>query len=152
MIKEDMLLDVDPKSSEQSVEPGATDPLADTSGLLSQEVPSGVDRRNFLMRSAVGGAAAVMTGRSVSRTGENSEGPRNAAAADGAFDRDTATYRKRAAAASFQRPERRQKGPGARADDRGRVLQGRAGPIKLAHDRSNAHHLRLLPASRQTPG
>ena len=42
------------------------DPLADTSGLISQEIPPGVDRRNFLIRSAVGGAAAVMTGRSVS--------------------------------------------------------------------------------------
>ncbi len=42
------------------------DPLADTSPLISQEVPPGVDRRNFLIRSAVGGAAAVMTGRLVS--------------------------------------------------------------------------------------
>src|SRR4030095_1683501 len=42
------------------------DPLADTSQLISKEVPPGVDRRNFLMRSAVGGAAAVMMGRSVS--------------------------------------------------------------------------------------
>jgi len=42
------------------------DPLGDTSRLLSQEVPPGVDRRNFLIRSAVGGAAAVMMGRSVS--------------------------------------------------------------------------------------
>ena len=42
------------------------DPLADTSRLISQEVPPGVDRRNFLIRSAVGGAAAVMTGRYVS--------------------------------------------------------------------------------------
>src|SRR4030095_14737082 len=41
-------------------------PLADTSQLISKEVPPGVDRRNFLMRSAVGGAAAVMMGRSVS--------------------------------------------------------------------------------------
>src|SRR6186713_3307350 len=42
------------------------DPLADTSPLLSPEVPAGVDRRNFLIRSAVGGAAAVMTGRLIS--------------------------------------------------------------------------------------
>jgi L-serine dehydratase len=42
------------------------DPLADTSSLISQEVPHGVDRRDFLIRSAVGGAAAVMMGRSVS--------------------------------------------------------------------------------------
>jgi L-serine dehydratase len=43
-----------------------TDPLADIGGLISPKVPHGVDRRGFLMRSAVGGAAAVMTGCSVS--------------------------------------------------------------------------------------
>ena len=42
------------------------DPLADTSRLVSPEIPPGVDRRSFLMRTAVGGAAAVMTGRVVS--------------------------------------------------------------------------------------
>ena len=42
------------------------DPLADTSRLISQEIPPGVDRRQFLIRSAVGSAAAVMTGRAVS--------------------------------------------------------------------------------------
>ena len=42
------------------------DPLADTSRLISQEVPPGVDRRDFLIRSAVGGAAAVMMGTTVS--------------------------------------------------------------------------------------
>jgi L-serine dehydratase len=36
--------------------------LADTRGLIAQEVPDGVDRRSFLMRTAVGGAAAVLTG------------------------------------------------------------------------------------------
>src|SRR3954447_26311513 len=42
------------------------DPLADTLRLTSADSPHGVDRRSFLMRSAVGGAAAVMTGCSVS--------------------------------------------------------------------------------------
>ena len=42
------------------------DPLADTSQLVTQQTPPGVDRRHFLIRSAVGGAAAVMTGRSLS--------------------------------------------------------------------------------------
>jgi L-serine dehydratase len=42
------------------------DPLADITSLLSHEVPQGVDRRGFLMRTAVGGAAAVMTGCSPS--------------------------------------------------------------------------------------
>ena len=42
------------------------DPLASTDQLTSQEIPRGVDRRNFLIRSAVGGAAAVMMGHSIS--------------------------------------------------------------------------------------
>src|SRR5215510_14900674 len=42
------------------------DPLVDTRELLAQEIPHGVDRRSFLMRTAVGGAAAVMTGCSPS--------------------------------------------------------------------------------------
>jgi L-serine dehydratase len=42
------------------------DPLADTSSLISHEIPPGVDRRGFLIRTAVGGAAAVMMGRAVS--------------------------------------------------------------------------------------
>src|SRR6185369_5561664 len=42
------------------------DLLNDTGKLLSQEIPTGVDRRTFLMRSAVVGATAVMTGRVVS--------------------------------------------------------------------------------------
>src|SRR3954470_13448075 len=51
--------------SEKAREALREDPLADTSQLLSQEVPPGMDRRNFLIRSAVGGAAAVLTGCSV---------------------------------------------------------------------------------------
>src|SRR6478752_430118 len=53
-------------STEKPNEAFRDDPLADTSPLISQEIPSGVDRRNFLIRSAVGGAAAVMMGRTVS--------------------------------------------------------------------------------------
>ena len=60
--KENEIVDGKPSSAGK---PG-DDPLADTSGLTSQEVPPGVDRRNFLIRSAVGGAAAVMTGRYIS--------------------------------------------------------------------------------------
>src|SRR5262245_37505427 len=42
------------------------DLFANAEELLSPEVPPGVDRRSFLIRSAVGGAAAVMTGCTVS--------------------------------------------------------------------------------------
>jgi L-serine dehydratase len=44
------------------------DLLADTASLLSPEVPPGVNRRDFLIRSAVGGAAAVMTGCTTSES------------------------------------------------------------------------------------
>src|SRR5688572_22417450 len=54
------------KENETPCEASREDPLADTSPLLSQEVPPGVDRRHFLIRSAVGGAAAVMMGQAVS--------------------------------------------------------------------------------------
>jgi L-serine dehydratase len=55
------------KISEEQVQgPDREDPLADTKELVSQEIPAGIDRRTFLMRSAVVGATAVITGRYVS--------------------------------------------------------------------------------------
>jgi L-serine dehydratase len=42
------------------------DPLSNPEELVAREVPSGVDRRTFIMRSAVIGAATVMTGRVIS--------------------------------------------------------------------------------------
>lgn len=53
------------------------DPLADTDPLISKEVPSGVDRRDFLMRSAVVGAAAIMMGRSVTAADRTAEAVRS---------------------------------------------------------------------------
>jgi L-serine dehydratase len=47
--------------------------LADTHELISREAPAGVDRRQFLIRSAVGGAAAVMTGCTVSDADRNAK-------------------------------------------------------------------------------
>ena len=41
------------------------DSLDPSDALISPEIPTGVDRRDFLIRSAVVGAAAVMTGRTV---------------------------------------------------------------------------------------
>jgi L-serine dehydratase len=64
--KENENFDAKLSSTEKPSEVISEDPLADTSGLISKEIPPGVDRRNFLIRSAVGGAAAVMMGRSVS--------------------------------------------------------------------------------------
>ena len=44
----------------------SNDVLANTNDVLDQKIPPGVDRRTFLMRSAVVGATAVMVGRTVS--------------------------------------------------------------------------------------
>jgi L-serine dehydratase len=43
----------------------AEDPLDSVDRVISQEVPAGIDRRTFFMRSAVIGAASVITGCSV---------------------------------------------------------------------------------------
>jgi L-serine dehydratase len=43
-----------------------TDPLGSADRVISDKGPPGVDRRTFFMRSAVIGAAAVITGRSIS--------------------------------------------------------------------------------------
>jgi L-serine dehydratase len=54
------------KPKSESVSQPHKDPLVGSDELISQEIPTGVDRRTFVMRSAVIGAAAVMTGRLVS--------------------------------------------------------------------------------------
>jgi len=41
-------------------------PIGASNKVLSQEIPIGVDRRTFLMRSAVVGAAAVIVGTTIS--------------------------------------------------------------------------------------
>src|SRR5215203_724814 len=66
MNKENKILDEIPDSIDKLPETDGQDPLAESSQLASQDVPAGVDRRGFLIRSAVVGAAAIMTGRSVS--------------------------------------------------------------------------------------
>ena len=45
---------------------GSNNPFESSDPLISQEIPPGVDRRTFLMRSAVVGATTVMLGRSLS--------------------------------------------------------------------------------------
>src|SRR5829696_10451979 len=50
------------KKTVERPEASRQDALADIDRLVAHEVPHGVDRRSFLMRTAVGGAAAVMTG------------------------------------------------------------------------------------------
>jgi len=52
-------------STEKLQETDPADPLSSTEELTSREIPTGVDRRSFLMRSTMIAAAAVMTGRSI---------------------------------------------------------------------------------------
>jgi hypothetical protein len=106
-------------STEKPGEVVREDPLADASRLLSQEIPPGVDRRNFLIRSAVGGAAAVMMGRSVSAHERT------------AMAIATLPVLPQAAsiAAALCRLKCREEGKRAGDDDGGRVLQGRARPV-----------------------
>jgi len=52
-------------SKDKQSEAALEDPLGSSDSLLSQDIPPGVDRRTFLMRSAVVGATTVMLGRSV---------------------------------------------------------------------------------------
>ena len=56
----------DRKSTDRRSETGQPDPLESTGQLTSQEVPGGVDRRTFFMRSALIGATAVILDRPVS--------------------------------------------------------------------------------------
>ena len=53
-------------SSGRSHESNVGDPLDSTVELISREVPQGVDRRTFLMRSAVVSSAVVITGNYMS--------------------------------------------------------------------------------------
>src|SRR5262252_10992842 len=64
--KEDTIFDDTLSSTGQSRETGQEDPLGSANELISHAVPPGVDRRTFMMRSAVVGAAAVIAGRQIS--------------------------------------------------------------------------------------
>src|SRR5258705_8224203 len=64
--KENETFDDTVSSKDPSLKTRVEDPLGSTAELISKAVPPGVDRRSFLIRSAVGGAAAVMTGSIVS--------------------------------------------------------------------------------------
>jgi L-serine dehydratase len=66
MTKEDKTPEVDANSTTPTPAADSGDPLGSTIELISKAVPPGVDRRSFLIRNAVGGAAAVMTGSIVS--------------------------------------------------------------------------------------
>ncbi len=71
--KENDMHDSKPSSTELPPEGDGDDLLGSTKRLVSQKIPAGVDRRKFLMRSAVGGAAAIMTGKSLLAADRTSE-------------------------------------------------------------------------------
>jgi L-serine dehydratase len=54
------------KSRTEPDQVDSDDPVGSSSQVISQEIPPGADRRTFLMRSAVIGATAVITGGSIS--------------------------------------------------------------------------------------
>ncbi|HSF25082.1 MAG TPA: L-serine ammonia-lyase [Blastocatellia bacterium] len=66
MSKEVETLDDNHGSIDQLHEAEREDPLGSTDQLIAQEIPPGIDRRTFLMRSALVGATAVMTGSYIS--------------------------------------------------------------------------------------
>src|ERR1051325_8624168 len=56
----------DPEALDKGAQAESKHPLETADSFLSQEIPPGVDRRTFLMRSAVVGATTVILGRSLS--------------------------------------------------------------------------------------
>jgi L-serine dehydratase len=66
MTKEEQNQSLEGSHSSDGAEISAADPLGKFEDVLTPKVPKGVDRRTFLMRSAVVGATAVMTGCGVS--------------------------------------------------------------------------------------
>ncbi len=71
--KENDMHDSKPSTAELTREADGDDLLGSTKRLVSQKIPPGVDRRKFLMRTAVGGAAAIMTGKSLLAADRTSE-------------------------------------------------------------------------------
>ena len=63
--REDEMPDENPGAIERLTQAERKDPLGSSGQVISREIPPGVDRRTFLMRSAVVGATAVITGRRV---------------------------------------------------------------------------------------
>ena len=103
------------------------------------DLPEDVDRRSFLMRNAVIGAAAVMTGTTWTTEARAQQAAKEAAAPKlgGQLSPDLDVVK--ATKGPVMTPGRR-------------VLQGRPRPLEFAHDRADAHHLRLLPALHEAAG
>ncbi len=105
-------------------------------------VPDGIDRRAFLMRHAAIGAAAVMTGANWPEEARAQQAATEASAQRAAMAaaKDGVGLKMSAA---LSRSRGRQEFAGRRHDSGGRIT-GWARTFELPHDRSDAHHLRLL--------
>ena len=101
----------------------------------TSDLPDGVDRRAFMMRSALIGAMAVITGCS--------EGP--ASTGRSACRSPPATPAPPLSEELHVAP----KSEGADPHDSRRILQSRSRALELPHHRTDAHHLRLLSALQQ---
>ena len=139
---EDKRRDVNAGSTTSVRHDARQDRIEDPAKHVPSETPAGFDRRRFIMRSATISAAAVLTGCTRSETERTAPAPTPAAAAAPA------------ASAPPLAPDLNvvKKGAGAGDDGGGRVLQGGAGPLELAHDRADAHYLRLLSAVHEASG
>ena len=128
--RENEIADVRLYSIERPGEADQVDPLGSTTELISPEIPPGVNRRDFLIRSAVVGAASVMTGRPVQARERMEKAiatmPQQAQKTGPPLSADLDVVKK---------------SEGAGDDGFGRVLQSGAGPVELAHDRPDAHYL-----------
>ena len=106
---------------------------------IPDETPAGIDRRSFMMRTAMIGAVTVLSGCKPLTPKETAE---------------QASFR---AADSTQGQHLRQSRGGAEVqgtgdDHGGGVLQGGAWAIELAHHRAHADHLQFLRALHQAAG
>ena len=104
----------------------------------TREMPAGVDRRAFMMRSAVVGAAAVhhrLLGRRRRRSRPPPPPPLPKPAGHMSADLDVV---------------KKAKGPVMTTIDE--FYKVGPGPVEFAHHRPDAHHLRLLPALHQAAG
>ena len=127
------------KRADMASEKHDQDPTSKTGqDVCEAAVPPGMDRRTFMMRSAVVSAAAVIAGCSTPSPEQIAQTPVPAPAVP----------------ASSVSPDLDvvKKSQGAGDDDARRVLQGRPRTVELAHDRPDAHHLRLLPALHEAAG
>ena len=124
---------------EQPTEMKEKGELSSSEAMLPQ-IPEGVDRRAFMMRSAMIGAMSVLTGSPISAQ-EKTEKAASTTAKTGVAPTP--------ALSSDLDVVKKGKGPVMTVMDE--FYKVGPGPIELAHDRPDAHHLRFLSACTKLP-